>query len=211
MEWFQHFMEGGVLIGEGVFIKNDWKFQVIQQKIQKIFLILILIYNVEFNICFFDMIYKVLSSNKHWINMGWALIREGAFNTGLHVLGWAFIGEGHWIEGIWYIKNIDFDRDYCVLLDRFFWKCFINWYKYHNILTGTARRIRADFGTENSNVAGIQRFFRTDAIDDDDNSFGFKSFRYGKSTSNQVSWMFYPVNSIYSISCKSFPREFLLF
>ncbi|XP_066913459.1 uncharacterized protein [Clytia hemisphaerica] len=57
---------------------------------------------------------------------------------------------------------------------------------YLNFVSQTnARRIRADCGTENSNVAGIQRLFRTHPIDESDNAFGLQSFLYGKSTSNQ--------------------------
>ena len=47
---------------------------------------------------------------------------------------------------------------------------------------GTARRIRADFGTENTHVAQIQRFLRRNNVD----SFAKeKSFVYGKSAANQ--------------------------
>jgi hypothetical protein len=46
----------------------------------------------------------------------------------------------------------------------------------------TARVIRADMGTENVNVAAVQRFFRRA---DDDAFAAEKSFRYGKSVSNQ--------------------------
>ncbi|XP_066933340.1 uncharacterized protein [Clytia hemisphaerica] len=56
---------------------------------------------------------------------------------------------------------------------------------YVSEIKGTARRIRADCGTENSNVAGVQRFFRLHAEDEDDNFSGLESFLYGKSTSNQ--------------------------
>lgn len=49
-------------------------------------------------------------------------------------------------------------------------------------LGGTARIIRGDRGTENVNLAGIQRFFRRSS---DDDFSGEKSFMYGKSTSNQ--------------------------
>ena len=47
---------------------------------------------------------------------------------------------------------------------------------------GTATILRADYGTENVKVAGIQRFFRRPCLD-----FlkGSKSFIYGKSSSNQ--------------------------
>eukprot|EP00111_Clytia_hemisphaerica_P012157 TCONS_00035698-protein len=49
-------------------------------------------------------------------------------------------------------------------------------------LKGTALNVRADRGTENSNIAGIQRLFRSN-----DNDFQAieKSFRFGRSTSNQ--------------------------
>ena len=53
---------------------------------------------------------------------------------------------------------------------------------YVRQLGGTARIIRADRGTENVNVAAIQRFFRSSSNDD---FSGDKSFMYGKSTSNQ--------------------------
>jgi len=43
---------------------------------------------------------------------------------------------------------------------------------------GTARVVRADYGTENVKVAGIQSFFN-------DSLSGSKSFMYGKSSSNQ--------------------------
>lgn len=45
------------------------------------------------------------------------------------------------------------------------------------------RIVRADCGTENVVVAGLQRFFRSDAADD---FSGDKSFLYGKSSANQV-------------------------
>jgi len=47
---------------------------------------------------------------------------------------------------------------------------------------GTPRIVRADYGTENNNVAGIQRFLRNSSCD----SFAKdKSFMYGRSVSNQ--------------------------
>ena len=47
---------------------------------------------------------------------------------------------------------------------------------------GVPRILRADNGTENVNLAAIQRFFRREALD----AFaGEKSFMYGKSVSNQ--------------------------
>ncbi|XP_057311869.1 uncharacterized protein LOC130649584 [Hydractinia symbiolongicarpus] len=49
-------------------------------------------------------------------------------------------------------------------------------------LQSTSRCIRADRGSENVVVGGIQRFFRRDGEDD---SSGEKSFRYGPSTRNQ--------------------------
>jgi len=56
---------------------------------------------------------------------------------------------------------------------------FIN---YVSKVKGTARRVRSDLGSENLNIAGIQRFFRESHTD----SFGGeKSFVFGKSTSNQ--------------------------
>ena len=47
---------------------------------------------------------------------------------------------------------------------------------------GTATVVRADYGTENVKVAGIERFFRRDY---NDSLSGSKSFMYGKSSSNQ--------------------------
>lgn len=49
-------------------------------------------------------------------------------------------------------------------------------------LGGVPRIIRGDQGTENVNVAAMQRFFRCDAQDD---FAGQKSFLYGRSVSNQ--------------------------
>jgi hypothetical protein len=46
---------------------------------------------------------------------------------------------------------------------------------------GTARIVRAEYGTENSYVAGIQRFMRHNSCD----SFADKSFLYSRSVSNQ--------------------------
>jgi hypothetical protein len=51
-----------------------------------------------------------------------------------------------------------------------------------HLLGGTASIIRADRGTENVNVAAIQRFFRRLQIDE---FSGGKSFLYGRSTANQ--------------------------
>ena len=48
---------------------------------------------------------------------------------------------------------------------------------------GTSRIVRADCGTENVVVAGLQRFFCSQATDD---FAGNKSFLYGKSSANQV-------------------------
>ncbi|XP_068750938.1 uncharacterized protein [Montipora capricornis] len=53
---------------------------------------------------------------------------------------------------------------------------------YAKQLGGTARIIRGDRGTENVNIAAIQRFFRRSM---DDDFAGDKSFMFGKSTSNQ--------------------------
>ena len=47
---------------------------------------------------------------------------------------------------------------------------------------GTARIVRADCGTENCHVAGIQRFLRSNS---DDSFAAEKSFMYGRSVSNQ--------------------------
>ena len=49
-------------------------------------------------------------------------------------------------------------------------------------INGTAIKIRADCGSENTSICGIQRFFRRNA---EDNFAGERSFQYGKSTSNQ--------------------------
>lgn len=47
---------------------------------------------------------------------------------------------------------------------------------------GTSRIVRADYGTENTNIAAMQRFLRSSSCD----SFaGDKSFLYGRSISNQ--------------------------
>lgn len=48
---------------------------------------------------------------------------------------------------------------------------------------GVPRIIRADNGTENVVIAGLQRFFHAD---DSDAFAGEKSFMYGKSVTNQV-------------------------
>ena len=48
---------------------------------------------------------------------------------------------------------------------------------------GAPRIVRTDCGTENTVVAGLQRFFRSEA---DDDFSGDKSFLYGKSSANQV-------------------------
>ena len=47
---------------------------------------------------------------------------------------------------------------------------------------GVPRILRGDRGTENVNVAGLQRFFRRNSLD---NMAGNKSFLYGRSVSNQ--------------------------
>lgn len=54
--------------------------------------------------------------------------------------------------------------------------------EYVNNIEGTARVVRADRGTENVNIAAIQRFFR---LNDNDSMAGQKSFLYGRSTANQ--------------------------
>ena len=59
---------------------------------------------------------------------------------------------------------------------------------YARQLGGTARIVRGDRGSENGNLAAIQRFFRRSMNDDFQ---GDKSFMYGKSTANQrieASW-----------------------
>ena len=56
-------------------------------------------------------------------------------------------------------------------------------YVYLQHILGTARRIRGDHGTENLNVAGIQRFFHRNGTDD---FAGEKSLQFGKPTANQV-------------------------
>lgn len=49
--------------------------------------------------------------------------------------------------------------------------------------TGVPRIVRADNGTENVTIAGLQRFFRADHMD----AFARdKSFMYGRSVTNQV-------------------------
>lgn len=50
-------------------------------------------------------------------------------------------------------------------------------------VVGTARVIRADRGTENLNIAALQRFYR---LHDRDSMAALKSFLYGRSTANQV-------------------------
>lgn len=54
--------------------------------------------------------------------------------------------------------------------------------EYVGLIGGTARIIRSDRGTENVNVAAMQRFFRRSSSDD---FGGEKSFMYGRSTANQ--------------------------
>lgn len=49
-------------------------------------------------------------------------------------------------------------------------------------IKGVPRILRGDRGTENVNVAGLQRFFRRES---DDDMAGNKSFLYGRSVSNQ--------------------------
>ena len=51
------------------------------------------------------------------------------------------------------------------------------------LTTGTPRVLRADRGTENSIIAFVQPSLRSQHLDDLAKE---KSFRYGKSTSNQV-------------------------
>ena len=50
------------------------------------------------------------------------------------------------------------------------------------VINGTATKIRADLGSENSYVYGIQTFCRRN---DNDEFSGNRSFQYSKSTSNQ--------------------------
>ena len=50
------------------------------------------------------------------------------------------------------------------------------------VINGTATKIRADLGSENSYVYGIQKFFRRN---DNDEFSGNRRFQYGKSTLNQ--------------------------
>ncbi|CAH3196632.1 unnamed protein product [Porites evermanni] len=61
-------------------------------------------------------------------------------------------------------------------------------------LNGAPRIVRADCGTENVIVAGLQRFFRSEATDD---FSGDKSFLYGKSSANQriEAWWSFPRKS----------------
>lgn len=54
-------------------------------------------------------------------------------------------------------------------------------------IVGTARIVRADNGTENSNIAAMQRLFRREGTD---SMAGQKSFLFGKSNSNQVNLIF---------------------
>lgn len=57
--------------------------------------------------------------------------------------------------------------------------------EYVRLLGGTSCIVRADRGTENVNVAAIQRFFRQLPSDGLDEFSGEKSFLYGRSTANQ--------------------------
>ena len=51
------------------------------------------------------------------------------------------------------------------------------------IFTGVPRLLRCDYGTENCDLAYIQPFFRRNH---NDSRSRLSSFRYGRSTSNQV-------------------------
>ena len=67
---------------------------------------------------------------------------------------------------------------------------------YVRVLGGVPRKIRGDRGTENVNVAGIQRFLRRNHSD---GLAGFLSFVYGKSVSNQRTeawWSFFFKSSL---------------
>ena len=59
-------------------------------------------------------------------------------------------------------------------------------YVPHDI--GVPRVIRSDCGTENVNVAFLQPFLRRNHSDE---KSGFSSYKYGKSTSNQVRISYY--------------------
>ncbi len=67
---------------------------------------------------------------------------------------------------------------------------------------GLPRIVRADAGTENVNVSGIQLFLRRN---DQDSFKGEKSFMYGRSTSNQR------IESWWSFLRKSFTDWWMIF
>ena len=70
------------------------------------------------------------------------------------------------------------------------------------LFSGTARRIRADRGTENVNIEALQKYFRSECTD----AFaGDMSFIYGKSTANQVCYILYSYVIIFYIP---YPRKF---
>lgn len=52
-------------------------------------------------------------------------------------------------------------------------------------LGGCPRKIRFDLGTENTYIEQFQQFFRQNPIDNEDTSYGTRSFIYGKSQLNQ--------------------------
>ena len=55
-------------------------------------------------------------------------------------------------------------------------------FNYLSIAKVVSRKIVADQGTENVNIAGSQRFLRQNHSDD---SSGYQSFQFGKSITNQ--------------------------
>lgn len=59
-----------------------------------------------------------------------------------------------------------------------------SFFDYVNLLGGSARIIRSNRGTENVNIAVMQRFFRQLHINESDQFSGEKSFLYGRSTPN---------------------------
>ena len=69
-------------------------------------------------------------------------------------------------------------------------------FKQIEVINRTATKIRADLGSENSHVYGIQTFFRRNYNDE---FSGNRSFQYGKSTSNQLieyCWSIYKKDTI---------------
>lgn len=79
---------------------------------------------------------------------------------------------------------------------------YICYYVPFFLLPGCPSVVRADRGTENANVARMQRFFRRNG---DDCFFGEKSFMYGRSTANQVFGLNWNVSK--AISSTFVPRR----